>query len=181
MLKTRLFYPRARLLRSPVFIRGRAFTNLGRSLTTGPGFRIDAFPFRSSSEPVVIIGDGVQINDYVHLSARLSVSIGDRAMIASRVFIGDHNHGVYSGPGEHTDPRVPPQLREDWAAPVCIEEDVWIGEGVAVLPGVTIGRGAVIGAMSVVTRDVPPYSIAVGNPARVVKRYDEASRQWIAV
>lgn len=53
---------------------------------------------------------------------------------------------------------------------VSIEDDVWLGYNVTVLPGVTIGKGSVIGAGSVVCSDIPPYSIAVGNPAKVIKR-----------
>ncbi len=53
--------------------------------------------------------------------------------------------------------------------PVVIEDDVWIGSRVTILPGVTIGRGSVVGAAAVVTKDVPPYSVVAGNPAKVVK------------
>jgi lipopolysaccharide O-acetyltransferase len=57
-----------------------------------------------------------------------------------------------------------------------IEDNVWLGEFVSILPGVTIGKGNIIGANSVVTQDIPPYSIAVGTPARVAKRFDEIQK-----
>lgn len=57
----------------------------------------------------------------------------------------------------------------EYGLPVCIEDDVWVGGGTIILPGVTIGRGSTIGAGSVVTKSIPPYSVAVGSPARVVK------------
>ena len=62
--------------------------------------------------------------------------------------------------------------------PVFIEDNVWIGEFVSVLPGVRIGEGSVIGTMSVVTHDIPPFSIAVGSPARVIKRFNFATSCW---
>ena len=62
--------------------------------------------------------------------------------------------------------------------PVAIGEDVWIGSNCVIAPGVTIGKKSVIGAGSVVSKDVPPFSLAVGNPAKVVKQYDFETRQW---
>ncbi|MBL4677498.1 MAG: hypothetical protein JKY70_15040 [Mucilaginibacter sp.] len=62
--------------------------------------------------------------------------------------------------------------------PVIIEDNVWIGETVSVLPGVTIGKGSIIGASAVVTKNIPPYSIAVGNPAKVIKTYNFESNSW---
>jgi len=65
--------------------------------------------------------------------------------------------------------------------PVVIENGVWIGESVAVLPGAHIGYGSVIGANSVVKGVIPPGSIAVGTPARVIKRFDSGSQQWLRI
>ena len=66
----------------------------------------------------------------------------------------------------------------EWARPIRIGRDVWIGGGAIVLPGVTIGEGSVVGAGSVVTRDVPPRTIVAGAPARPVRVWDEAARAW---
>jgi acetyltransferase-like isoleucine patch superfamily enzyme len=66
-------------------------------------------------------------------------------------------------------------LEPEDVAPVVIEEDVWIGTNCMVLKGVTIGRGAVIAAGAVVTKDVPPFTVAAGNPARVIKRIEPHS------
>ena len=151
---------------------------LGRGLTTGPGLRLDAFPPLEGDGPVLTIGNDVQVNDAVHIGAAHRVQIGNRVLLASRVFITDHNHGSYSGAGAQSDPRVAPSLRALSTAPVVIEDDAWLGECVVVLPGVTIGKGAIIGSLSVVTRDVPPYTIAVGSPARAIKRYDFETERW---
>ena len=68
-----------------------------------------------------------------------------------------------------------------YAKPVHIGDKVWVGESVCILPGVTIGECSIIGAGSVVTKSIPPYSIAVGTPAKVIKRYNFDTRSWIKV
>ena len=177
-LATRISFPQARLVRRPFYVRGKRWIQIDGGFTTGPGLRLDAFPTSSGGKVVLRIGRDVQVNDYVHIAAIESVSIGNRVLIASKVFISDHNHGSFKGEGPHESPLVPPQERVLASAPVVISDDVWIGESVAVLPGVSIGRGAIIGAMSVVTRNIPEYCIAVGSPARVVKRYNFETSAW---
>jgi len=178
-LYTKLFYPRSRIIRLPFYVRGRRYMNLGKRLTTGVGCRLDAFP----SEPKVVlhVGNDVQINDYVHIGAIDSITIKDRVLIASKVFITDHNHGSYGGDTIHTSPLIPPIDRALSSSAVIIEEDVWIGEFVSILPGVTIGKGSIIGTMSVVTKDIPPYSIALGSPAKVIKQFNFEKNEWIRV
>ncbi len=142
---------------------------------------MDALGDSVTKHPLIHIGSDVSLNDYVHIAAIESVSIGDRVLIASKVFITDHDHGGYGRGGIHSDPRVPPAKRHLSAAPVVIGDDVWLGEFVSVLPGVQIGKGTIIGTMSTVTRDIPPYSIAVGSPARVIKQFNFANGMWETV
>jgi lipopolysaccharide O-acetyltransferase len=177
LLYTKLFFRKSRLIRLPVYIRGERFIDFGNQLTTGVALRIDAFPYDKRKEKLITIGDRVQINDYVHIAARLRLTIGNDVLIASKVFITDHNHGKYSG-DDQSSPHEAPAKRAEVSAPVSIEDNVWLGEYVTVLPGVTIGKGAIIGAMSVVNKDIPPYTIAVGAPAKVIKRYNESNGQW---
>jgi lipopolysaccharide O-acetyltransferase len=139
---------------------------------------MDAFGDSTTMHPLIHIGSDVSINDYVHIGAVESVSIGDRVLIASKVFISDHDHGSYGRGGVHSDPRIAPAERPLSASPVVIEDDVWLGEFVSVLAGVRIGKGSIIGTMSTVSRDIPPYSIAVGSPARVIKQFNFASGMW---
>lgn len=176
ILFTRLAFPSARLVRRPVYIRGRRQMDLGRGLTTGVGLRIDVFS--DSQGPVVRIGCNVQVNDYVHIAAIAGVTIGADTLIASKVFITDHDHGDYRAAGQASAPSVAPIDRPLTARPVHIGKRVWLGENVCVLPGVSIGDGSVIGAGSVVTRDIPANSVAVGSPARVIKYYDSATGIW---
>lgn len=177
VLTTKLRFWNARVVRRPVYIRGRRWIKVGKGFTTGRALRMEAFPADSSDRTRIEIGEDVQLNDYVHIAAVDSVRIGNNVLIASKVFISDHNHGKYSGDDQHS-PLLPPATRALHHDPVVIEDNVWIGEFVSILPGVRVGKGAIIGTMSVVSRDIPPYSIAVGCPARVIKRFNFCSQQW---
>ena len=178
-LNTKLFYRQARLIRLPIYIRGKSAITWGRGFTTGVGVRIDAFGM--GNKKLIIIGERVQINDYVHIGAIEHISIGNDVLIASRVFISDHNHGHYNKKYEQSSPDVPPAQRPLISAAVIIEDRVWIGENVSIMPGVKIGSGTVIGAGSVVTHDMPSDSICVGIPARVIKRYNRQVNEWLHV
>jgi lipopolysaccharide O-acetyltransferase len=94
-LFTLIFFPHCRLIRYPFYIRGRKYIQIGKGLTTGVNTRLDAFPqvVENKSNSILTIGVGVEINDYVHIAAVEQVVIGDNVLIASKVFISDHNHG----------------------------------------------------------------------------------------
>jgi acetyltransferase-like isoleucine patch superfamily enzyme len=181
LLLTRIGFRDCRLVRRPIYVRGRKWIEFGSGFTAGRGLRIDALGRTETKGFLLRIGADVRVNDYVHIGAIESVSIGNRVLIASKVFITDHDHGAYGRGGLHSDPHVAPNDRQLSSAPVVIEDDVWLGEFVAVLAGAKIGRGSIIGTMSTVIGDIPPYSIAVGSPARVIKRYNFESRSWIRV
>jgi len=106
------------------------------------------------------------------ISAAKRIVIGQHVMMARNVYISDHGH-------EFSDPDVPFGL-QDITQPKAVEigEGTWLGQNVCVLPGVTIGRNCVIGANSVVTKDIPELSVAVGSPARIIKRYEREKRSW---
>jgi len=183
-LNTAMFYNKSRLIRLPIEIRGASFINLGSKLTTGKNCRIEAFIYEDNylnKDTIISFGNNVVLNDNVHIAGKLSIKIGNNVLIASKVFITDHNHGIYSGPDEHSSPLISPNDRIIDGKPVVIEDDVWLGEFTVVLPGVTIGKGSIIGAMSVVAKSIPPYSIAFGSPAKVSKIYDMTEKKWKAV
>lgn len=173
---TILFYPKARIVRFPIYVRGKKGIKGGKNLTTGINLRIDIIN-SSENNCFLTIGNDVQINDYVHIGVSHGVAIGDNTLIASKVFISDHNHGNYKGENQST-PYEKPISRILESQEVKIGKNVWIGEFVSILPGVTIGDGAIIGAMSVVTKDIPANSIAIGSPAKVIKVYDEKLKKW---
>ena len=176
-LLTRLIFPNARIVRFPIYIRGRSLMKIGDGLTTGVNVRLDAFAPGKKAH-VLIVGKHVQINDSVHIAAIESVVIGDHVLIASRVFISDHNHGYYQSQDDLSGPEIPPVDRPLSSRPVRIGNRVWLGEQVCILPGVTVGDGAIVGANSVVTRDIPENTIAAGNPARVIRVFDASNKNW---
>jgi maltose O-acetyltransferase len=111
----------------------------------------------------------------VHVGANVFVNWGVVLLDVGRITIGDF---VQVGPDVQlltaTHPLDAGRRREGWegSEPITIEDDVWLGGGVIVLPGVTIGAGTVVGAGAVVTKDLPPGVLAMGNPAQVVRRLD---------
>jgi maltose O-acetyltransferase len=117
-------------------------------------------PFVLFGAKQVEIGNNVFIGAYLHLHGAGGVRIGDRVMIASHVAITSVTH----------DHSAPMMYETDVTRPVIIGDDSWIGTHSVILPGVTIGNGAVIGAGSVVRHNVPPNSIAAGVPARIVRQ-----------
>lgn len=123
--------------------------------------------------PKLIVGDNVSMECDCHIGCINEVRIGSRVLMASRVYISDHSHGGTT----LADIRIPPNDRPVISkGSVIIEDDVWLGEGVAVMPGVRIGHSSVIGANAVVTKDIPPFSLAVGVPARVIKTMGPISK-----
>jgi acetyltransferase-like isoleucine patch superfamily enzyme len=106
------------------------------------------------------IGEGTFINYGCSIAAKKHVSIGPNCSIGTHVIIMDNNFH-----------RIEPELRNETpeSRVVILEEDVWLGARVIVLPGVTIGVGSVVGAGSIVVKDIPPRSLAVGNPAKVIR------------
>jgi len=122
--------------------------------------------------PTIIIRRGTHIEQHFHLGCCDQVEICENVLIASRVYISDHNH-------EFADINRP--ILSQGVKPggkVVIKENAWLGEGCAILPGVTIGRNSIIGTNSVVTHNIPDYSIAVGIPAKVIKTYNHHNGTW---
>lgn len=175
-LYTKIFYCKARLIRLPFDVRNGWGIDFGKNLTTGVSCRIETYP--RSNEKVLLFGDNVQLNDYVHITAMEKILIGNNVLMASKIYISDCTHGSYKGNEEDSDPLQTPSERRMTSSPVIIKDNVWLGEFVSVLPGVTIGEGTIVGANSVVSKSLPDFVIAVGSPARPIKKYNFDSKQW---
>lgn len=151
----------------PISIWGYKYIK-AHSVTSGPNLRIeviDRYEGQSFS-PQLSLGENVSFNVNCHIGVINRVIIGNNVLIGSNVLITDHSHG---GTDLSTLKDIHPQKRELISkGPIIIEDDVWIGENVCVLPNVIIGKGSVIGCNTVVNKNVPPYSIAVGNPMRIL-------------
>jgi carbonic anhydrase/acetyltransferase-like protein (isoleucine patch superfamily) len=107
----------------------------------------------------LVLRHGTYVNRYTIFDAHEHLEIGPNCMIGPHCYITDADHGKTRGVPVQSQPMAP--------RPVVIEDEVWLGAGVIILPGIRIGKGAVIGAGSVVTKDVPANAIAVGMPAQV--------------
>lgn len=180
VMRTRLFYHGAKIIRFPIDIRGRKFIKYGVGFTTGKGCRLEAYP-EDNNATTIIIGNNVQLNDYVHITGGSMVLIGNNVLIASKVYISDSVHGSYLGDINDSNPLSIPKERKPSYKKVIIEDNVWVGESVSILPGVIIGEGSIIGANSVVTKSIPKHVIAAGNPARIIKKYNFNTNIWEAV
>lgn len=157
----------------PAFIAGGKKISIGNNVMLHRNARIetlDAFQ-NQKFKPHLIIGNDVRINPYCHIGCVNKIIIGNDVLIASNVLIIDHFHGT----SEFKQLKIPPRSRNLYCkGPIIIKDNVWIGENVSILPGVTIGKNAIIGANSVVTKDVPENAIVGGNPARVIKILKES-------
>ena len=155
---------------SNIYVRGGQKIIIGNNFYCYWGVRIETYSCHNGMKfnPQIIIGNNVSINPDCHIGAINRIEIHDGVLMASRVFITDHFHGKIN----REELLVSPQKRILFAkGTVIIKKNAWLGEGVAVMPGVTIGENSVIGANAVVTKDIPDNSIAVGIPAKVIKQF----------
>ena len=162
------------------YIRGAKSITIGSRFVAGKNLWLEAINQYGNNRyaPKIIIGNNVGVSDSVHIAATNSVVLSDGVLVGSRVLITDHSHGIYSGQAQ-TEPEQPPSKRKLSAdQSVFIGCNVWIGDGVVVLPGSHIGEGSIIGANSVVKGGIPSRCIAIGSPARPVRSYDHLSKEW---
>ena len=151
----------------PCTLVGERYISIGKNvkidhhsvLTAWDNYAGDTF------SPNIEIGNDVQIGEYVHITAINSIKIGRGTLTGRWVTITDNSHGDTGVDTLHIQPT---QRKLYSKGPVVIGNNVWIGDKVTILPGITISDGAVIGANAVVNKDIPPYSLAVGNPIKIV-------------
>lgn len=176
-IKTKIIYKRwnPRLIRSGSKIRGAKSIDIGNNFSAGFHLRIDAF---GNNDSQIQIGNDVSVGDDVHITSIKKVVIGKNTLLASKIYISDHNHGVYSG-SMQSNPKEIINKRTLGQKDVIIGENVWIGEFVSILPGVRLGNNSIIGSNSVVCHNIPENSIAVGIPAKVIKVWNESDEKWI--
>ena len=127
---------------------------------------------KQDNDAKLVIGPNVGIGMGATISAARKVVIGEHVLLARNVYISDHAHGF-----EKIGVPIMRQGAMD-IAPVSIGRNTWLGQNVVVLPGATIGEHCVIGANSVVNSTIPDFSLAVGAPARVIKRYNQETGAW---
>jgi acetyltransferase-like isoleucine patch superfamily enzyme len=154
----------------PLRVNGHEYISIGRNAVVQRYTWLFAAKI-DEHEPELIIGEGCAIGDFNHICAVRRVVFGRNVLLANGIYISDNLHGFED---IHT-PIMHQPVR--FKAEVHIGDGSWIGENVCII-GARIGKNCVIGANSVVTRDVPDYSIAVGSPAKVIKRYNPETGIW---
>lgn len=173
LILTKITMPQARFVRRPIYIRGKKSLVGCKGMTTGRFCRFDLV----GTKQTLFIGDNCEMGDMTHIVAHEKVEIGNNVLIASKCFISDTNHGRYKGKNQDL-PMTEPNKRELVTCPVKIGNNVWIGENVVILAGAQIGDGCIIGANSVVSKEIPDGSMVAGAPGRVIKQWNEEKNIW---
>lgn len=177
-VKSNLLFSNVKIIRFPFEVRGKQYIKWGRGFTTGRYCRIETIPDTTESKLKLKIGKNCQINDSVHIVAIRSVTLGDNVLVASRVFITDLNHGCYKGPNQ-SQPDEIVKNRVLSSCAVSIGNNVWIGEGCSILPGVSLGNNVIVGSNSTVTSSFPNNVVIGGNPAKIIKQYSNENKTWL--
>lgn len=167
------FLLRCSKLRRPLHIQGLKYIKINGRVTIMKQAGIDCYS-TNDCKPNIVFGNNVLIGNYFTMLVTTDCTIDDNALIASNVFISTENHGM--------NPLIGPYMKQELLSkPVHICKNVWIGEKVCILPGVTIGENSIIGSGSVVTKSIPANSIACGNPCKVIKKFDFDTNKWVKV
>lgn len=165
------FGERSIIMWPPVTIFNEQYIHIGSHTMIGPGVALSAgmVPGQECiNNRTVVIGDRCLIGRNSGIVGHFSVEIGDDVWTGHHVYVTDQNHG-------YEDTSRPISLQTQPERAVRIGDGSWIGHGAVVLPGVTIGRHVVVGANSVVTSDLPDFSVAVGSPARVIRQFSDGT------
>ena len=142
------------------------YISLGNDVILGKNGILTAW-VTSGVVPEIIIGNDVNFGDDFHITAIHSIRIGNGVLLGKKVLITDNAHGDLTFENLNM---LPKDRLLYSKGPVIIEDNVWIGEKASIMPNVKIGKGAVVAANAVVTKDVPPYSLVAGVPAVLIKR-----------
>lgn len=154
----------------PLKIYGSKNIYIGENVKIGAYSYLASLPLTCESSRL-IIEDGVYIGDFSHIFSTSSIKIEKNALLANFVYISDSQHNFYNVNEPIKDQSIK-QLQ-----PIVIGSGCWIGEHVSII-GASIGNNSIIGANSVVTHDIPDYSVAVGAPAKVIKKFNFKTNNW---
>ncbi len=151
------------ILSPPVRLKRVDRIRIGNGVFIGPNSWLITLPDGNNKNPAISIGDRTSLVGSSVISAVRQVIIEDRVLIARNLYISDHSH-------KYTNNKLPIcDQGFDKIKPVLVRRGSWIGQNVVICPGVTIGIGSVIGANSLVNKDIPDYCVAAGSPAKVIK------------
>lgn len=156
------YFGRGSLISKDTFISGKGTLSIGE----GSSILAHSVIETCNKEANIEIGNGVSIGEYCHLTSANKIKIGNGVLTGRFVLISDNSHGFSKIDDLETAPLSRKIISK---GPVIIEDNVWLGDKVTILPGVTVGKGSIIGANAVITKNVPPFALVGGNPAKVIK------------
>mgnify|MGYP002626505735 CR=1 FL=1 len=145
-------------------LQGECYMHIGNENTFEKDLQLTAWN-EDTCQPEIRIGHGCLFRRGCHITACNSIVIGNHLLTGTNVLITDNSHGNTDATSMDCPPQERPIVSK---GAVVIGDNVWLGNNVCVLPGVTIGDGAVVGANAIVTRDVPPFSVVAGIPAKMI-------------
>lgn len=149
-------------------LTGSKYIHIGSNCTFGDGVFLTAIDHYNTQRftPEIFIGDNCSIGQLCHISAINLIQIGNNVLMGKMITITDNSHGLST----MNDLQIEPINRLlNSKGPTIIGDNVWIGDKATILPGITIGDNSIVGANSVVTHSIPPFSVCVGNPAKIIK------------
>ena len=153
------------VMRRAHVLRGLEYISVGDHTIFEKGLQLTAGSI-DGSKPKIVIGNHCLLRKDCHITAVENITIGDHLLTGTNVLITDNSHGDT----DIDSLLLPPRIRKIISkGSVTIGHRVWLGNNVCLMPGVSIGDGAVVGSNSVVTKDIPAYSVAAGIPARIIK------------
>ncbi len=154
------------LFESVGLILGEKYISIGNNTKFGNRIYLTAWNRIKNCFPQLEIGNNCRFGAMNHITCCNKIIIGDNLLTGKWVTITDNSHGNT----DYESMLLPPLSREIISkGPIIIGKNVWIGDKATILPGVIIGNGVIIAANSVITKNIPPYSIAAGNPAKIIK------------
>jgi acetyltransferase-like isoleucine patch superfamily enzyme len=165
------------LIRRPLLISNPQFISIGNKVSIRNGVRLEVVTYNSQRIPELFIGDNTNIEQNVHIICHSKVKIGANVSITGNCCIVDVTHPFED---VNSDIKIGSRIL-DKDSYVEIGEGSFIGFGSTILPNVRIGKYVVVGANSVVTKDVEDYSVVAGIPAKVIKKFNFEIGQWIKV
>jgi acetyltransferase-like isoleucine patch superfamily enzyme len=155
----------------PLKIDGGKNISIGKRVSIQYKTWLAALPLTGEQKCELVIKDGTVIGHFNHIYATKSIIIEENVLTADKVYISDNLH-------DYTDPFIPIMKQKIIQKnQIVIGAGSWIGENVSII-GASVGKNSVIGANSVVTKDIPDYCVAAGIPAKIIKRYNFERKQW---
>lgn len=159
----------------PLLLSNTRFMHVGRNVDIGPGVRMEAILAHENRIPELRIGDNVNIEQNVHLICHSRLIIGNDVSITGHCAIVDVTHPYAN---VHEPLKIGKRILDEDSF-VEIGDGSFLGFGSIIMPNVRIGKYCVIGAHSIVTKNVPDYSVVAGAPAKVLSHYDLATERWL--